>query len=323
MALSFRLGKIPVRVQVWFFVLAAFLGASDPEHLALWVAIVFASVLLHELGHAAMGMSFGLHPSIELHGMGGTTSWTTAKPLSTLQRVAISLAGPFAGFAAGAAVVGMGHAGVFPSTDLWRWFTSLWSGGWDTPADLRSWIRDSLLFVNIVWGIFNLLPMLPLDGGNVMFQLLNAATRGRGERPARVVSMGLAVLLGGFVMLRQLNWWGALLALSFIAMNYQALKALKARENDEPMRSALKQAYDALDARDAERVLALARPIALTSRTAQVRAEALQLVAFGFLLEGRVADADSAIAALPDGYAPNERLLEMRAAAITAVPTGA
>jgi hypothetical protein len=124
-------------------------------------------------------------------------------------------------------------------------------------------------------------------------------------------------------MLRQLNWWGALLALSFIGMNYQALKALRAREDDEPMRRTLKQAYDALDARDAQRVLALARPIALTSQTAPIRAEALQLVAFGFLLEGRVADADSAIAALPEGYRPNQRLLEMRAAAITTSPAGA
>jgi hypothetical protein len=111
-----------------------------------------------------------------------------------------------------------------------------------------------------------------------------------------------------------------MLVLSFLAINYQGLQALKARENDEPMREALKHAYEALDARDAERVLALARPVALTSKTAQVRAEALQLVAFGFLLEGRVADADAAIAALPAGYQPHARLLEMRAAAITASP---
>jgi hypothetical protein len=74
----------------------------------------------------------------------------------------------------------------------------------------------------------------------------------------------------------------------------------------------LEQAYAALNAKDASRVLALARPIALSSRTAPVRAEALQLVAFGFLLEGRVADADAAIAALPQGFKPHPSLLEMR-----------
>jgi hypothetical protein len=43
-----------------------------------------------------------------------------------------------------------------------------------------------------------------------------------------------------------------------------------------------------------------------------VKAEALQLVAFGFLLEGRLPDADAAIAALPRGFAPHASLLELR-----------
>jgi Zn-dependent protease len=301
-AFSFRLGKIPVRVQAWFFVLTVVLGMGNPSLLVPWVATVFVSVLLHELGHATIGMLFGLQPSIELHGMGGTTSWTTTKKLSTFQRVAISLAGPFAGFFVGGLVAAAAYAGLFPHTD-----------SWDA-------IVAQVLFVNIGWGVFNLLPMLPLDGGNVMTALLNAMTGGRGERPARIVSMVVAVLAGVLVVVGKLGWWGAMLVLSFLAINYQGLQALKARENDEPMREALKHAYEALDARDAERVLALARPVALTSKTAQVRAEALQLVAFGFLLEGRVADADAAIAALPAGYQPHARLLEMRAAAITASP---
>jgi Zn-dependent protease len=303
-ALSFRLGKIPVRVQAWFFVLTVFLGATgDPRLLLPWVAIVFVSVMMHELGHALTGMAFGLQPSIELHGMGGTTSWAAGKPLSTWQRVAISLAGPFAGFAVGALVFAAMLAGLFPATDLWESIVA------------------QLLFVNVGWGILNLLPMLPLDGGNVMTALLNGMTRGRGERPARIVSMAVAVAAGVLVIVfKRGGWWGAFLILSFFATNYQGLRALEARERDAPMREALKQAYEALDARDAERVLTLARPIALSSQTAQVRAEALQLVAFGFLLEGRVADADAAIAALPAGYHPHAKLLEMRAAAITTSP---
>jgi hypothetical protein len=66
--------------------------------------------------------------------------------------------------------------------------------------------------------------------------------------------------------------------------------------------------------------LALARPVALGSRTAPVRAEALQLLAFGFLLDGRIADADAAIAALPKGYSPHPSLLELRATATSAHP---
>jgi hypothetical protein len=146
-----------------------------------------------------------------------------------------------------------------------------------------------------------------------MTQTLNAATGGRGERPARIVSIvvaALAVPVGFFVFH---NWWAALLAASFIASNWRSLKDLGQREHDEPMRPALEQAYEALDRKDAERVLALARPVALGSRSAPVRAEALQLLAFGFLLEGRVADADAALAAMPPGYSPHPSLLELRA----------
>jgi len=304
-ALSFHIGKIPVRVQAWFFVLAAFLGAASDTRLILllaWVAIVFGSVLMHELGHALTGMAFGLSPSIELHGMGGTTSWTTTKKLSHVQRVAISLAGPFAGFAVWFAVRAVAAAGFIPRTPM------------------SETILDDLFFVNVWWSILNLLPMLPLDGGNVMAQVLDAFMPGRGERPARIASIGVAALMGVVVVATHYGIWGAFLVLSFVAINYQGLQTLKAREDDAPRREALKQAYEALDARDAGRVLALARPVALASKTPQVRAEALQLVAFGFLLEGRVADADAAIAALPAGYQPHAKLLEMRAAAITASP---
>ena len=297
MNLSFRLGKIPVRIQPSFFVIAVLFGlfTNDLAVVVAWVAIVLVSVMLHELGHATMGLAFGLSPTIELHGMGGTTSWAPSKPLSTARRIAISLAGPFAGFVVAAIVrFALGPARVFP------------------PTPLGTFIYDNLLFVNFVWGVLNLVPMLPLDGGNVMTQLLNALTHGRGERPARIVSIVFAALAVPAALLFQ-NWWAALLSGSFVAMNLRGLKDLAAREHDEPLRAKLAQAYAALDAKDGAQVLALARPVALASRSTQVQAEALQLVAFGFLLEGRVADADAAIAALPRGYSPHPSLLELRA----------
>lgn len=298
MTLSFRLGKVPVRVAASFFLVTALLGMNGGDLVSsiAWVLVVFASVLLHEFGHASMGMAFGLEPRIDLHGMGGTTSWATQRALSTGQRIAISLAGPGAGFAAAAIVYwGIGHD-AFPAAP---WGRALYA---------------ALLEVNFLWGVLNLLPMLPLDGGNVMAQVLNAITKGRGERPARIVSLavaGLAMLLA----MRTQSWWGAILSMSFIASNWRGLKDVAARDHDAPMQEALRRAYEALDAKDGARVLDLARPIALQSRTDPVRAEALQLVAFGFLLDGRVLDADAAIAALPKGYSPHPSLLEMRALA--------
>ena len=296
MALSFRLGKIPVRILPSFFLMTVFLGLSAPNwSLVAWVLVVLVSVLVHELGHATMGLAFGLEPRIELHGMGGTTSWTTPRELGAARRIAISVAGPGAGFAAGAIVwaIGLGPFMAIPLGDF---------------------VYEQLLRVNLWWGVLNLLPMLPLDGGNVMVQALNALTGGKGERPARIISVviaGLAVPIAALVQW----WWSALLAFSFALSNWRGLGDLTAREHDAPMQASLKEAYTALEARDGARVLELARPVALGSRTAPVRAEALQLLAFGFLLDGRIADADAAIAALPKGYSPHPSLLELRASA--------
>lgn len=297
-ALQLHLGKIPVRINVTFLVMAAVLGLNGNNLLAdaSWIAVVFVSVMIHELGHAGVGMLFGLEPRIDLHAMGGTTSWASHVPLSHGKRIAISLAGPFAGFAFGALAFTLGIFGVFPRTELGQL------------------VQGQLLYVNVGWGAVNLLPMLPLDGGNVMTQVLHMFTGGRGERPARIVSIVIAALLIPLAI--RLSWglWGMLLIFTFVASNWRGLQDLSAREHDAPMRAPLEQAQAALEAKDAARVLELARPVALAARTAQLRAEALHLVAFGFLLEGRVADADAAIAALPQGYAPHPQLVALREA---------
>jgi Zn-dependent protease len=295
MTLRFRLGKVPVTIAPLFFVTAVFLNTNlSLQKLALWVVIVLGSILVHELGHATAVLAFGLQPRIDVHGLGGTTSWSGGASLSHGKRIIISLAGPAMGFAAWAGIRAIRPLGVFP----------------DTP--LGNFTYNELCFVNLYWGLFNLLPMLPLDGGNVLLSALQGITKGRGERPSRIVSMTGALLLGGAGVLLG-AWWIGLLALLFANANWQGLKDLTAREHDAPMRASLEKAYEALDAKDAERVLALARPVALESRTVPVRAEALQLVAFGFLLEKRLADADAAIAALPQGFSPHPSLLQLRA----------
>jgi Zn-dependent protease len=295
MTLSFRIGKIPVRVHPVFFLMTVILGSGDFHSLPVWVGVVFVSVLIHELGHATAGLAFGLAPQIDLHGMGGTTSWPGGKRVGSWRHIVISLAGPCAGFVFyGAALA---YSTRFPPT-----------------SDVAVDVLDKLRWVNLGWGVVNLVPMLPLDGGNVMTQLLNAATRGRGERPARIVSIVFAAAAFVLTVMTK-QWWLAFLAGSFASSNWRGLRDISAREHDAPMRPVLEQAYAALNAKDGARVLELARPIALESRTAPVRAEALQLMAFGFLLQGRVADADAALAAMPEGFQPHPSLVQLRAAA--------
>ena len=75
MALRFKLLDVPIAIGIDFIVIMLVLGAlwRTPEELPAWMAVVTGSVLLHELGHAAVFDYFGVKPSIVLHGGGGLT----------------------------------------------------------------------------------------------------------------------------------------------------------------------------------------------------------------------------------------------------------
>jgi len=181
--LHFQLFGIPVIVEPWFWLIALLLGLNlPPESLLIWIPTVFVGVMVHELGHAAAGRYYGLIPSIRLHSMGGLTSWARGRRLSTWPSVALSLAGPAAGFALGFLI---------------------WSMDFLLPHELRysRAIADVLWFgwwVNIGWGLINLLPVLPLDGGNVMRELVyRYVLRPAPDLPARIsmfVAGGMAAL---------------------------------------------------------------------------------------------------------------------------------
>ena len=199
MSLSFRLGGIPVRILPSFFLTTVIinfgLAESAPHKLIVWAAIVLVSVLVHELGHALAGLAFGLKPRIDLHGFGGTTSWAGTQDISSAKRIVISLAGPGMGFVAGGLTAL--YLGLFGPGFAYAARAVLGVFGLALPVSESS-IADftyvSLLFVNVGWGVLNLLPMLPLDGGNVMKHTIDMATAGRGERLARVVSLVVALI---------------------------------------------------------------------------------------------------------------------------------
>jgi Zn-dependent protease len=115
--IQFRLGTIPVRVQLWFFVTALLIGPRHFPGIALWLPVVFVGVMIHELGHALAVRRQGLVATIELHGFGGVTSWSGATLLPPSQRALISAAGPAVGLALGAACLVL--ARLVPPAQPW------------------------------------------------------------------------------------------------------------------------------------------------------------------------------------------------------------
>ncbi|MFN0057641.1 MAG: metalloprotease [Planctomycetota bacterium] len=187
--LNFSITKIPVRVHWSFWLVSVLLQLEllhEPTLLVLWIIAFFVAILVHELGHAwtARGL-FGARPWISIYGMGGLASYIPTMRISTLQSIGVSLAGPFMNFAfAGLLALiiwGAGQRVAYVGFPLWITFTPF------SAMNLTNFLFY-LIFANIWLGLFNLLPVYPLDGGQVSRRLGRAVSR-RGERVALAISM--------------------------------------------------------------------------------------------------------------------------------------
>lgn len=216
--LRFSLLGIPVRVHplFWFISLVLGLGATGGEVTAvlIWIGVVFVSVLVHEMGHALVAKYYGWPPSITLYGMGGIASYRPTY-YSTSSRVNISLAGPLAGFLLAALLIVLVRASGHDL--LFEWSREGLAIDTDYARRIDEMLRY-LLYVNIFWGLINLLPVLPLDGGHVARELLFAAGGSAGLRQA----MGLSVAAGAAVAVYAYVFLGSTyLALMFAYLAYQ------------------------------------------------------------------------------------------------------
>lgn len=209
-------GKIlgfPVHLDASFLVVMAVLGwmstGGDLEGMIVWILITPIAVLVHELGHALVARTTGAKPEIALAGFGGVTSFTPPKELSRARSIAISLAGPGVGLAIGVVLLFVDRAVGDQITNEYAWYA------------LRFGI-----FTSIGWSVLNLLPVLPLDGGQAMREFLpgDPVTR---LRRAAMVSIGVAVVAALLVYLFLSGGLFLTLFLVFFAVsNYLTLRDL-------------------------------------------------------------------------------------------------
>ncbi len=169
--LRFSLLGVPVRVNPWFWLVAVLLGRQlHPRELVIWVAVVFVSIVIHEMGHALMIRSCGWRPSVVLYTFGGLAIYepTYRNPA---KQILISLAGPAAGFSFAALILALAKVtnhGVHFHLGLPRGVMADVSGIANENLDNLVY---RLLEVNIGWGLINLLPVFPLDGGQALREL--------------------------------------------------------------------------------------------------------------------------------------------------------
>jgi Zn-dependent protease len=220
--------------------------------------VVFVSVLVHELGHAVVARRLGHGETrIELHAMGGTTSYRGGEHRPG-REILISLAGPFFGLLLGLGAIAWQT--LAPSEDL------LWSS-----------VQRDLVWANVAWTIFNLLPILPMDGGHVFANLMAMWLGERGHRVAAVISIVLAAGLAGLaVALSYL--WGAFLAVIFLMHNVRVLRAHRAASSDEQLLERLTAIGERIKSGDSAAAIPLAREALAHATSDQVRLASAHLL---------------------------------------------
>ena len=238
--LNFTLLGIPVRVHPLFWLVALLLNyrSQDVASMLTWIVAVFFAILCHELGHAGVMRAYGFQPWITLYGMGGLTSYDPGRSRSSkgaepLGQILIALAGPAAGFLLAAALAAgitlAGHAGYAGHL----YFVN--------PFGLRpvvvglanvrvAQLLNDMFFICTLWGLVNLLPIYPLDGGQIVREILLALL----GRPGIRLSLMLSILVAGMmavygIVVRQ-DWFIALLFGYLAYASYATLQAYTHRE---------------------------------------------------------------------------------------------
>lgn len=200
--------------------------------------VFFVSILIHEIGHAVAFRYYGIPSRIVLYWMGGLAiperaggSWgdNRSGSLSSNQQIVVSLAGPIFGFLLAAALVVFVYA-IGGDIDIERY--SIGPIPIPYPEFLGTFLEGNkpaavLIFsgiiINIILNLFNLVPIYPLDGGQVARQVMIQMDPHDGARNSIYLSIAAAVLIALFAFSLKASFMAVFFG--FMAWsNYQTLQ---------------------------------------------------------------------------------------------------
>ena len=233
--IRFSLFGIPVEVQPFFWLMCLLLGgaygadsADAILKVALFAVAAFISVLVHELGHALTGLKLGGgRAAIVLTTFGGLAINQGGR-LTRPQRFWMIAAGPGAGFvffmlillliclifciSAGFDFTYMYHIEYYPKVIALELNQLM-----EQKPFVFAFVRD-LLVINLLWGIINLLPIMPLDGGQITNLFVT---------PQRRVFL-IGLIASGAMALLSLTWHSTYNALLFGFLAWENFKNMGA-----------------------------------------------------------------------------------------------
>lgn len=181
-------GRIPILIHPLFWLFSGLIGwlyTGSFAGILLWIPIIFISVLVHEFGHALTAVAFGQRPQIQLVALGGLTSYQGDR-LKFWKQFLIVFNGPFFGILLCLLATLLLRTGLANNPSMYQFLAIM-------------------QVVNLFWSIVNLLPVLPLDGGQLMRIVLEAIFGLKGFKAALLIGVLVAVGISSFFFIQ--GWW--------------------------------------------------------------------------------------------------------------------
>lgn len=211
--MRFRFLNIPVQIDPTFWIfLLLFTGlyqGFSMENIIL-SAVLFLSLLTHEYGHALAALYFNASPEITFQAFGGSAKYSD-RNLSKKQIFLITLSGP-----------------LLESVLIIIPFFLLQS-----PLITNYYLTYALyacMKINIIWSLFNLIPITPLDGGHLLSFILESLFKKQGKKIAYYIGLLAASIIVPLLAFKGLYFFSILLTL-FAWQFYRQNKAPAALVN--------------------------------------------------------------------------------------------
>jgi len=196
-----RILGFPVQIRPGFLLFMLLIVLVNGQPMGYWLAgSVTVFTLVHELGHAVAARRTGATARISLDFLAGYASFVPTRPLTRGERASIALAGPAVQILLG--VVVLIAMGVNPLSHA------------DYASDYSSL---AIWWAGPMIGLFNLIPVLPLDGGTIAGELIDVFKPGRGRAVmARISPPATAVAFVAMVLVEDLRPLAAFAAILLV-----------------------------------------------------------------------------------------------------------
>lgn len=240
---NFPLFGIPIRVTPMFWLANALLGWSFAQNVAastnlnaglglmMWIMIVLVSIIVHEIGHVIAFRRYGIASDVVLYQFGGLAvprgshGFGRQARLDSRGQIFVSAAGPAASLLLGLAIAAIVYVGGFaiPNFTPFKPELAYLTEGKDLHP--TAWyLIDGLLFANIAWGLVNLLPVYPLDGGQISREVFLMTNYETGIRQSLILS----ILVAGGIALWAFSRHDTYLGLMFAILGFSSYQILQA-----------------------------------------------------------------------------------------------